>query len=329
MTVVATIGKVVEIVPIERADLLEQAVVVCGSEGKWHGVVRKGEFHIGSICEVYLPDALLPETDSRFNFMERNHYLVKIQTLRGARSECLIMPLSSNLLSMPPGSDIGDLVGVTKFEKPLPLQMRGDALGLFPTHLVPKTDEPLFQKVPEMVDYVTGRQVSVTQKCDGSSITFYKHGDHIGVCSRNYELKPGSVSAWELLRKCKIDEALKGLPFDAALQAEMVGPGIQGNPMGLSEVSIRAFSLYNIESQVYLNDDALRDLCAEYHIPVVELLYRGVIETDDDSLLKLASAYNYPNRKPQEGIVIRPVKETVICNQRVSFKVINPNYRGK
>jgi len=322
---VATIGKIVEIVPIPAADLVEQAVVVCGKEGKWRGVVKKGDFAVGDLCEVYLQDALLPTTDSRFDFMERKHHLVKIQTFRGARSECLIMPLTLSGYDI--GTDIGEVVGVTKFEKPIPVEMQGQSLGLFPTNLVPKTDEPLFQKVPEMVEWCMTHESVITQKCDGSSVTYYFNNGHFGVCSRNYEIKQGPNLPWDFVYTYQIDRLLGNLPFNVALQAEAVGPNIQGNPMGLKGHELRAFSLYNIDEQRYLGDSALRDVCL-YYVPVVQRLFFGEISMTEAELVAFAGSRTYQSScKPQEGIVVRPLEEYSIGGQRVSFKVINPAYK--
>lgn len=328
---VAVVGKVQQINSIQNADRLETAIVVCGSAGRWYGVVRKGEFAVDQLVEVYLQDALLPKDDERFAFMEKSNYIVKIQTLRGARSECLIMPLSADLLHLPVGYDIGSIVGVTKYEKPIPATMSGDALGAFPTHLIPKTDEPNFQTVPEMVLMLSNHRIAITQKADGSSTTYYYNrlDNHFGVCSRNLELKEGNSIQWQLARKYKIAEALRDLPYSAALQVETVGPGIQGNPLGLKECDIMAFTLYNIDERRYMDHADLSWFCAKYDIPMVRTLAVGDHgELTDEFLLLLADQWCYPNGKPQEGIVIRPLEEMVTPNgERVSFKVINPEYR--
>jgi RNA ligase (TIGR02306 family) len=326
---VAVIGMIHEILPIENAERLESAVVVCGAEGKWYGVVQKGQFEVGQLVEVFLQDALLPTTDPRFDFMARHKHLVRIQKLRGARSECLIMPLSYQTVGLV-GMDIGAVLGVTKYEKPLPPSMAGQARGNFPTHLVPKTDEPNFQKVPGMVALLEDLVVAVTEKADGSSVTFYLHDGHFGVCSRNLELQEGNSTPWLLAKQYHINAALSKLPYNAALQAEAVGPGIHkgSNPMGLETVEALAFTLYNIDERRYMNHGDMVNFCAEHAIPTVECLFYGVLPgTDDDTLLQLASG-NYACGKPREGVVIRPAIEmTTRRGERVSVKIINPDYK--
>lgn len=336
---IAVIGRIQEIRPIENADRLATAIVVCGPAGRWYGVVQKGQFEIDQLVEVYLQDALLP-SEERFAFMERYKYIVKIQKLRGARSECLIMPLSTivsltidafNAIGRSPvGYDIEKLVKAQKYEKPIPATMSGDALGAFPSSLIPKTDEPNFQAVPEMVAMLEDKDIVITQKADGSSVTYYynRPTDHFGVCSRNLELKEGNTVQWQLARKYNIEAALRSLPISAALQVEIVGPGIQGNPLGLKECDIRAFTLYDIDGRAYLDHADLDTFCGGYEIPQVTTLYTGHMGLDDEALLQFANAFTYPNGKAQEGIVVRPLKEMLtLTGERVSFKVINPEYK--
>jgi len=79
------VGKVIALDPIENADKIVCATVVCGEGGKWRGVVRKAEFEVGSMCDVFLPDAQIPE-DRReeFKFLESSGYRVKMRKFRGA-----------------------------------------------------------------------------------------------------------------------------------------------------------------------------------------------------------------------------------------------------
>ena len=55
----AIIGKIIATAPIDGADRIQQATVVCGTSGKWQGVVGK-DISIGDIVMVFLQDAILP-----------------------------------------------------------------------------------------------------------------------------------------------------------------------------------------------------------------------------------------------------------------------------
>jgi len=41
------VGKVLQLIPIEGADRIESAIVVCGEGGKWQGCVLKESFKVG------------------------------------------------------------------------------------------------------------------------------------------------------------------------------------------------------------------------------------------------------------------------------------------
>lgn len=321
---VAYIGKIIEMKAIENADLIESAVVICGKGGKWTGVVKKGDFTIGDEVEVYLQDALLPQNE-RFAFMERRHWRVSMARMRGAPSECLIMPKT---IEGEVGDDIADLVGVTKYEKPIPFTLTGEIAGNFPD-FVPKTDEINYQMAPEMVEALHGRPWIATEKADGTSCTAYWHNGHFGVCSRNWELREGNNIYWQMARKYHIEELLSQEKYqDIALQFEIVGPNIQGNPMGLVENEIRVFDAWDINFQHYFTTSTTNGICSKNGLPFVSVVKTGTyFAFDDDALRKLAEG-EYPNGKQREGIVVRNFDFSVHNENRVSFKVINLLYKG-
>ena len=84
-TAMAVIGRIVETAPIEGADRIQQAVVVCGASGKWTGVVGKN-VAVGDTVTVFLQDAVLPP-DPRWAFMEKHHWRVRMARFKGMPSE--------------------------------------------------------------------------------------------------------------------------------------------------------------------------------------------------------------------------------------------------
>lgn len=312
------VGKIIEVKEIPNANKIEAVTAVCGSGGKWSGVVQKNQFVVGDLCEVYLQDSLLPQIP-KFSFMEKHKYRIKMSRFLGVPSEALIMPLTIDGYV---GYDITDLVGVIKYEKPMPAYIGGDIMGNFPS-FIPKTDEPNFQRVPEMIQALQGQKYYATIKMDGSSGTMFNHDGRFGVCSRNYELKQTNNNAfWRIALKY---EGL--LPSGYAVQFEVAGPGIQGNPIGLKEVQMFAFNVYDIVDHKYLDFQMFRKFCYEYDIPMVPVISWGLrFDLNDDGLRNYAEQ-KYSNGKPAEGIVIRPLIEQRINGDRLSFKVINLQYR--
>ena len=315
----AVVGKITELKTIEGADRILQAIVVCGDAGKWSGVVGLNH-QVGELVTVFLQDAVLPAGNERWAFMEKFKYRVRMARFKGVASECVIIPGAPD---MPVGTDLGEALGVTRFYKPLPASMAGDAIGNFPS-FIPKTDEPNFQTVPELVERMQSEAFVITLKCDGSSCTAWNDEDgNLHVASRNLELREFNAAGagniyWRAARKYDMSQ----LPAGMALQFEVVGPGIQSNPMGLTDVEGRAFTLYSFahhQRQSYALMDAVRHAIG---IPIADNIGYAPNgwEHDADSLRKLAEV-KYPNGKHGEGIVIRA------SDSSWSFKVINLLYK--
>lgn len=82
------IGKILALHPIDGADRIQRAEVVCGKGGRWSGVVQKEQFHDGDPCQVYLQDTLLPHLPE-FAFMEPRGWRIRQMKFKGVPSECL------------------------------------------------------------------------------------------------------------------------------------------------------------------------------------------------------------------------------------------------
>lgn len=309
------IGKIIDLQTIEGADFIVSATVVCGKGGKWRGIVRKIDFSIGDRCVVFLPDSLIPER-SDMEFMKASNWRVKMRRFKGAPSEVVIIPTQLDLAI---GVDCTTHFGVIKYNKPIPVDLQGLAKGNFPD-FIPKTDEPNYQRHPELVDSLVDKPYYITEKADGSSTTAYKWKGQFGVCSRNLELQRNEDNGyWKIAIKYNLEE---NLPEGIALQWETCGPKIQSNPMGLTEISGFAFSAYNIQEHTYLTMHEFSLLCRKLKFPTVKLIAMDAsfskegIETLGEGL--------YSNRKQREGVVVR--SQANIGHAPISFKVINLNF---
>lgn len=246
-----TIRTISDIQQIEGADAIE-AVHIDG----WTVVAQKGQGHqVGSPVLYFEIDSFLPFTDPRFVFLEqrgsktardgtRGHVLRTIK-LRGTYSQGMILPLSEfpEAAGMPVGSDVTELLGVTKWEPPVPAQLAGVAKGNFPGW-IRKTDA---ERVQNLVDIfpLEGQWVA-TEKIDGTSATYAidEHGEFV-VCSRNLQLKPSDAVYWKIAEKFDIENLLRSIAMGGTivLQGEIFGEGIQKNPLGIKGVDFRAFNL--------------------------------------------------------------------------------------
>jgi RNA ligase (TIGR02306 family) len=319
------LGMVIDLEQIPNAENLLKATVVCGKGGKWVSPVRKEDFKIGDKCNVYLPDSIVPPTED-FEFMRKYHFRVRPMRFRGCPSECLIMPYEYGAIV---GDDVTSEAGVTKYEKTIPACMAGTVLGKFPA-FIPKTDEQNFQAVPHILEYMTGRRYYATEKVDGTSCTVYYKNGHFGVCSRNLELVEDDNNVyWKVAKRYNLQEKLPRMG-EYAIQMEIVGPGIQGNPMGLRGCEARVFDVINLTENRYFNWLDLDKFCIDLEITPVSLICYGMpFMMNHDQLQAFVESKVYENGTPVEGVVFRTIEPEWLLNNRASFKVLNLLYKEK
>ncbi|EKD52233.1 MAG: RNA ligase, DRB0094 family [uncultured bacterium] len=255
MRKLASIRKVDGIIPHDNADTLEIAAV-----GGWQVVVKKDSFKTGDLacfCEV---DSFLP-IKPEYEFLRKGcfkkmpdgseGFRLKTIKLRGVLSQGLLLPLSilPPTVTVGEGDDVTELLGVTKYEKPIPAELNGEVLGAMPS-FVPKTDEERIQNLDPSL--YAGKTLYATEKLDGTSVTFYLKGGvngTLGVCGRNWEYKETDNNTyWRAARQYELETKLKLLDGNIALQGELIGHGIQGNYYRLAKIEVYFFTAYDIEA---------------------------------------------------------------------------------
>jgi hypothetical protein len=267
---------------------------------------------------VFLPDAIVPQWES-LAFMEKHKWRVRPMRLRGCPSEVLAIPCEGIKI----GVDYTEEYEVQKYEKELPAQLHGQARGNFPP-FVPKTDEPNFQGVPEMLEALEGLEYYSTVKYDGSSQTVFNYDGRVGGCSRNLELNTGAV--WDLIRRYELETKL---PEGLAVQWECVGPGIQKNPLKLKEIDCRVFTAYDIVEHRRMGYDQLVTVCTDLALPMAEVVDTGIwVAKTDDELRDMARGKYTESQGEREGLVVRPKVPRRVGQMPLSFKIINLDYKG-
>jgi RNA ligase (TIGR02306 family) len=328
----ASIKKINNIQPIEGADMIELAVV----DG-WKVVVAKNVGHkIGDMviyCEI---DSFLPIKEE-FEFLRKSSYRklvdgtegfrLKTIKLRGQISQGLILPISVveyTNVGFEVGMDVTNLLGVTKYEPPIPAELSGKVKGLFPSFLR-KTDEERIQNLTkEYEEYKSlGRKFYVTEKLDGSSATFYYKDGVFGVCSRNLELlETEDNTFWKVARKLDLENKMKDFGVNISLQGELIGEGIQGNPYEIKGQTVKFFNLFDIDLQVYhslAHLDRALGIMGLKMVPIVDEFFK--LPETIETLLKYADNKSILNPKfDREGVVIRNLDRTI------SFKVISNKF---
>jgi RNA ligase (TIGR02306 family) len=347
----ATIQKISAIEKHTNADALEIAKVL-----GWNVIVKKGEYVAGDICVYVVIDSVLPEKPE-FEFLRNKHFRIKPIRLRGVESAGICFPVNivpgyvaktankdeffrswkeedggEKRMVYEVGDDVSELIGVKHYEKPIPAQLAGQAVGHFPSFLI-ITDEDNLRTYPDAVPELYSRPYYITRKDDGSSGTFFMRGTEFGVCSRRIHLKETEGNGfWKMAHKYDIQNAItKAFPDrDIALQGEVVGPGIQHNKLGLTELEFHLFNIFDIKARLFLDYDTLVNFTTDYNIPFVTVIESGTAYSHTlEELIALANAQTYPTGGPAEGIVIRPKEAftSMIVKKSWSGKIINENYK--
>ena len=339
----ATIRKIKEINPIEGADAIELAVV----DG-WQVVVAKNVGHqVGDLvvyCEI---DSFLP-IEPEFEFLRKSSYKkmgdqegfrLKTIKLRGQISQGLILPYSvipiaqfATAADLPEGMDVSEMLGIVKYEPPIPAQLAGRVKGTFPSFLR-KTDEERIQNLEkEYTEWTLSskHQFYATEKLDGSSFTCYIKNGEFGVCSRNMDLlETEDNTFWAVARKLDLENKLRSFGKNLCFQGEMVGSGIQGNHYNMKDQTVFFYNIFLIDEREYVGYDEFRNMLFDLDLACVPVLsYPFNFPADSEAafptvsaLLRSAEGKSVLNDKVErEGLVIRSMDRTI------SFKAISNKF---
>ena len=331
----ASIRIISDIQPIEGADMIELSIV----DG-WKVVVAKNVGHkVGDMviyCEI---DSFLPIKDE-FEFLRKTSYKkmsdgmegfrLKTIKMRGQVSQGLILPMSVveyTNVQFEVGMDVTNLLGITKYEPPIPAELSGKVKGLFPSFLR-KTDEERVQNLTK--EYEEWRHQSkhrfyVTEKLDGSSATYYIKDGEFGVCSRNLELlETEGNTFWKVARDLKLEEKLREFGRNLCIQGELIGEGIQGNPYKIKGHTVRFFNVFDIDSRTYYGLPMF--LATMQHglkletVPLLTNLTMELPQTIDECLAFAEGKSQLNSNAEREGVVIRSMDGTI------SFKAISNKF---
>jgi RNA ligase (TIGR02306 family) len=332
MRKLASIQRIKALEAIEGADAIEKASIL-----GWQLVVKKNEFKVGDFvvyCEI---DSLMPDRPE-FEFLKPRGMRIRTVRLRGQISQGICFPLSI----LPEGfvvaeeADCTEVLGVIKYEPPIPACLSGTVKGRFPS-FIPKTDETRVQVLQKLLDKYKGEKCYVTEKLDGSSATFYFKDGEFGVCSRNLELLEDSENSfWKVARQMDIEAKLRKLGMNVAIQGELIGEGVQGNKLKLRGQRVMFFTAFDIDRFEFLKFFDFMEMMRELDLPTVPIVALDYeLENDIDAIIGMATIKSELQKDVwAEGIVIRPYTEKIdlllsnenFNNGRFSFKAINPEF---
>lgn len=357
MRKLATIEEIIDIQPIENADAIEVATV----KG-WKVVVQKDSFQVGEKVVYFEIDSLIPNTSITEFLMkhpEDKEARLKTIKLRGQVSQGLVIPLGHaytmnrelNGNNCEPfgetiGTDLSDILHIEKYEPEIKDGNEGQSV--YWPFTLSKTDEERIQNIPEILDRIVEDDIHlcISVKLDGTSMTVINQPDGVHVAGRNNDfIKEDPIAYsnkyWTTAKKYNLPEILEKYHEEhpdeyLAVQGELVGPGIQGNKMNLSDREFYIFNLFKSTNKCSswgkLGYNELIDFCDKYGLKHVPYIYSDYsfklndITTVDDVLKLTEGTYRtnaegyFPNAKEnqqREGLVFRTL------DHKYSFKAVN------
>jgi RNA ligase (TIGR02306 family) len=361
-----TIRQVKDIIPIKGADLIETLVI----DG-WQCVGKKGEFSKGDLAIYFEIDSFLP-LEPEFNFLEKcckkkmgDTYGLRLKTqkFKGAISQGLALPYSKlkryfeenpfnancdTRMSLNNSDDLAPLMGVIKYEPPIPAQLSGDLNGIFP-NFIRKTDEERIQNLWDTYskNLSSDSEFTATIKLDGTSMTCFvidtnkyttnhidklevKPNYYFGVCSRNFELKESSINSYWNVANTKIKD--KFLDYciknkrNLAIQGELMGEGIQNNREKLKGHNFYCYKIWDIDKQQYVSNKERIDIIQELNIDGVPIISKSIKPFKEfssiEQILDFAEGESI-NNPIREGVVFT---SNTINDENISFKVISNKF---
>jgi len=325
----ASIRKILDIQPIKNADMIEVATV-----DNWKVVVKKGDFKVNDLVIYFEIDSFLPIREE-FEFLRKSSYKkladdsegFRLRTikLRSQISQGLIAPLSilpSGDYNI--GDDVTELLGVTKYDPPLPAELNGIAIGNFPS-FIQKTDEERIQNLTEKYEELKNYKYFASEKMDGTSSTFFLNSDEFGICSRNFQLifNPDNTFG-RIVTSNNLEEKLRKFGKNIAIQGEIVGEGIQSNKYKLKGQKFLVYNIFNIDKFEYVSKEKMLKICKDFDLETVPTIFENfTLPETIDELLEIANDFSKLNPNTiREGLVW----VSIDSNERFSFKTISNKF---
>ena len=306
--------------PHPDADRLELATV-----GDYKCVVAKGAFRDGELA-AYIPEASIVPDDviaelgleGRLSGGDKNR--VKAVKLRGVVSQGLVYPVTGKRLQawiddgfdLSAGDDVTEVLGLEKYEPPIPAKMQGKWKAASPTgpymgRLVRYDIENVKKHSRVFED---GEPVVMTEKLHGTSKGLAKRGVVLDLDDNKGNLY---VDAFHALRSdlWRMVDMLCGSPSDEPVHVfgEIYGSGVQDLAYGTKRPEFRVFDIRvgTPMEGFWLPRHALEALVDNTDaVQAVPVVYRGPFSKD-----VLAEHTNgkttLGGSHIREGVVVEPV----------------------
>jgi len=329
MRKLASIRVVKDIRPIPGADAIEVLTV-----DNWKVVSQKDQFKVGDEVVYFEIDSFLP-IRVEFEFLRKSSYRkladesegfrLRTVRLRGQVSQGLIMPLDILPFgSYKIGDDVSEILGIVKYDPPLPAELDGEAIGNFPS-FIQKTDEERIQNLTEEFENYKKFKFFASEKMDGTSSTFFLNENEFGVCSRNYQMiiNPDNTFG-RILSSTNLESKMRSFGCNIAIQGEIIGEGVQGNKYKLKGQKLMVYNIFDIDKYEYLSKEKMLEICNLFELETVPtILVDFTLPETIDELLEIASDKSVVNPNViREGLVWVSIDSP----ERISFKTISNDF---
>lgn len=341
--------------------------------GDYKSITVKNKFKTGDLA-VYIPEAsILPEKllmalgfwnteTNKGTLAGTAGNRVKAIKLRGILSQGLVYPVYKledtdgyfmelpygDLIQVEEGMDVADLLGIVKWEPPIPIAMAGEVDNNHGKTI--SYDIENFKKFPDVLQ--EGEPVAMTEKAHGTWCCFGWHPivahpiiTSKGLSSQGLTFKLNEKNANNLYIRAFnalteddvtiIDKAFSIFntnqePF--YILGEVIGYGVQDLVYGMSsgEIGFRLFDVYigRPQNGRYMDFEEKQDFAKKLNVPTVPVLYVGPFSKD--------IMYEHTNGKEtisgkethiREGVVVTPLIERYdLALGRVILKSVSEAY---
>ncbi|GAA2970985.1 MULTISPECIES: RNA ligase (ATP) [unclassified Kitasatospora] len=328
-----------------NADALELAQV-----GLYRAVVAKGMYRTGDHAvyipeQSVLPDELIEELGLTGKLAGARANRVKAVRLRGELSQgivCRPAALAGTDLAAAAerGEDFAELLGVVKWQPPVPTSMSGDVVSA--PDLLPWVDIENLKRYPDAFE--PGEPVVLTEKLHGSCclVTYVAATGEVQVSSKGIGAQGLALVEdernlyWRAVRAYGIPAAAARLAERLGAErvgvfGEVFGEGVQDLGYGSSARTERpGYAAFDVSAVVdgQLNWFSAAELL-DGELPLVPELWRGPF--DPETVLGFARGKESVSGRElhlREGVVVRPVTErwSPVLGGRAIAKVVSDAY---
>ena len=340
----ARMVRIDDVMPIDGADRIEAAMV-----GGWTVVIGKGEYQQGDPAVYFEIDTLLPQGDERYAFIQDDHpkemvvdgvvkrgHVLRTRRMRGVYSQGLLMKPEAVLPSSIPSyaywdmcdrkANVTSLCGVCEY---VPMQpLNAGFLGKYDPYIGPRTDAERAQNVDKDTwNLIKRSRYEVSVKVDGMSVSML-YDDRVNrfrMYSHNNELDLDSPGIPKIAYETAKAQGLVGFceaNHMVTLQAELCGPKIQGDRLGLGKHRLFVFSIWDIRNAEYVSFCSFDgydhgDKVQGSYVPVIDT---GVLldqfATPSDFLEHVDGIKgNVTNGRLDEGLVVHVYDSGTLSNE--------------